>query len=128
MIPARVPTRSFVRRSTENYDAIISVHTISNAAVASGALSLAENYVLTREAFEDYLDHLTPDGTIFFTRPEFQIARLLSTAREVFTERGMGPIGNHVLAYSTAFMLQIPGRLSFSAGFLLKRATFARTN
>ncbi|PYS75724.1 MAG: hypothetical protein DMF66_18690, partial [Acidobacteria bacterium] len=53
--------RSYVRRSGEQYDAIVSVHTISNAAIASGALSLAENYVLTREAFEDYLDHLTPD-------------------------------------------------------------------
>jgi spermidine synthase len=71
--------RSFVRRSTEKYDAIISVHTISNAAVASGALSLAENYILTREPFEDYLDHLTPDGAVFFTRPEFQIPRLVST-------------------------------------------------
>lgn len=116
--------RSFVRRSTEKYDAIISVHTISNAAIASGALSLAENYVLTREAFEDYLDHLTPEGTIFFTRPEFQIPRLFSTAREVFTKRGMGSIGNHVLGFSTAFMLQVPGRLSFAAGFLLKKSEF----
>lgn len=116
--------RSFLRRSTEKYDAIISVHTISNAAVASGALSLAENYVLTREAFEDYLDHLAPDGTIYFTRPEFQIPRLFATAREAFAERGMGPIGNHVLAYSAAFMMEMPGRLSFVAGFLLKKSEF----
>ena len=67
--------RSFVRRSREQYDAIISVHTISNAAIASGALALAENYVLTREAFADYLDRLTPDGVLYFTRPETQIAR-----------------------------------------------------
>ena len=37
-----------LRRSREQYDAILSVHTISNAAIASGALALAENYVLTR--------------------------------------------------------------------------------
>lgn len=116
--------RSFVRRSTEKYDAIISVHTISNAAVVSGALSLAENYVLTREAFEDYLDHLTPDGAIFFTRPEFQIPRLFSTAREVFTERGMGSIANHVLAYSAPGQMQAQARLSFVAGFLLKKSEF----
>lgn len=115
--------RSFIRRSTEKYDAIISVHTISNAAVASGALSLAENYVLTREAFEDYLDHLTPDGTIFFTRPEFQIPRLFSTAREVFTKRGMGSIANHALAFS-AQEKGAQGRLSFLAGFLLKKNEF----
>lgn len=116
--------RSFVRRSTEKYDAIISVHTISNAAIASGALSLAENYVLTREALEDYLDHLAADGTIFFTRPEFQIPRLFATAQEVFTKRGLGSVGNHVLGFSTGFALQMPGRLSFEAGFLLKKSEF----
>jgi spermidine synthase len=119
--------RSFVRRSREKYDAIISVHTISNAAVASGALSLAENYVLTREAFEDYLDHLTPDGTLFFTRPEFQIPRLFSTAREVFAKRGVGPVSNHLLAYTQVDAMagmQSQSRLSFVAGFLLKKSEF----
>jgi Spermine/spermidine synthase domain len=116
--------RSFVRRSKEKYDAIISVHTISNAAVSSGALSLAENYVLTREAFEDYFDHLTPDGAIFFTRPEFQIPRLVSTAREIFTQRGIGPIDNHVFVFSESEPMEAPGRLSFLAGFLLKKSEF----
>jgi hypothetical protein len=37
-------------RSQEQYDAIISVHTISNAAAASGALAPAENYAPTRIA------------------------------------------------------------------------------
>jgi predicted membrane-bound spermidine synthase len=116
--------RSFVRRSTDKYDAVISVHTISNAAIASGALGLAENYVLTREAFEDYLDHLAPDGMIFFTRPEFQIPRLFATAREVFAARGMGTINNHVFGFSMQEKRQLPGRLSFSAGFLLKKSEF----
>jgi predicted membrane-bound spermidine synthase len=114
--------RSFVRRSKEKYDAIISVHTISNAAVASGALSLAENYVLTREAMEDYLDHLSPEGAIFFTRPEYQIPRLVSTAREIFTQRGLGPIDKHVFAFSRTGPMELPGRLSFEAGFLLKKS------
>ncbi len=116
--------RSFVRRSREKYDAIISVHTISNAAIASGALSLAENYVLTREAMEDYLDHLTPNGAIFFTRPEFQIPRLVSTARVVFAGRGLGPLDNHVFAFSLGNEVPAPGRLSFVAGFLLKKSEF----
>src|SRR2546429_329801 len=92
--------RSYVRRSREQYDAIISVHTISNAALASGAVSLAENYVLTREAFEDYLDHLTPDGVIYFTRPEQQIARLFATAREALAARGIANPAAHLYAYS----------------------------
>src|SRR6185295_3192427 len=91
--------RSFVRRSHEQYDAIISVHTISNAAVASGALALAENYVLTREAFEDYLVHLTPDGVLYFTRPEAQLARLFATGREVLAARGVNDYTAHFYAY-----------------------------
>lgn len=117
--------RSFVRRSQEKYDAIISVHTISNAAVASGALSLAENYVLTREAFEDYLDHLTPDGFIYFTRPEFQIPRLFATAREAFAQRALGGVEGHLLAFSypaTLLSVGVPNRKTFFAGLLLKKS------
>ena len=117
--------RSFVRRSTEKYDAIISVNTISNAAMASGALSLSENYVLTREAFRDYLDHLTPEGVIFFSRPDFQIPRLVSTAREVFAEQGLGSINDHVLAFSNFKRRHpTPGRFRFLAGLLLKKSAF----
>ncbi|PYS85665.1 MAG: hypothetical protein DMF67_00045 [Acidobacteria bacterium] len=121
--------RSYVRRSGEQYDAIVSVHTISNAAIASGALSLAENYVLTREAFEDYLDHLTPDGVIYFTRPEAQIPRLFATAREVFAARGVTDTAAHLYAYrippgTQTFQTSGTNRLSFTAGFLLKKTPF----
>jgi hypothetical protein len=115
--------RSFLRRSQEKYDAIISVHTISNAAVASGALSLAENYVFTREAFDDYLDHLTPNGILFFTRPEAQIPRLLSTARESFAARNMGPVANHMFAFTNGVSVhQSEGRGAFAAVFLLQKS------
>jgi hypothetical protein len=117
--------RSYVRRSREQYDAIISVHTISNAAIASGALSLAENYVLTREAFDDYLDHLEPDGVLYFTRPEAQIPRLFATAREVFAARGVSDPSWHLYAYrNLPTEWEGLGRLSFSAGFLLKKSQF----
>jgi hypothetical protein len=121
--------RSFVRRSDELYDAIISVHTISNAAIASGALSLSENYVLTLEAFEDYLDHLTPDGIIFFTRPEVQISRLFATAREAMAKRNVTDISKHLYAFRyppSGRQLKAGGadRPSFIAGFLLKKSPF----
>jgi len=121
--------RSFVQRSREQFDAIISVHTISNAALASGALALSENYVLTREAFESYLDHLSPDGVIYFTRPEPQIARLFATAREALANRGVQEFPSHFYAF------RIPpddaerkrfgsNRPSFRAGFLVKKTPF----
>jgi len=123
--------RSFVRRSHDRFDAIISVHTISNAALASGALALSENYVLTREAFEDYLDHLSLDGVIYFTRPEPQIPRLVATAREALANHGVQDFPSHFYAF------RIPpddaerkrfgeNRPSFRAGLLVKKSPFTQ--
>ena len=121
--------RSFVRRSREQYDAILSVHTISNAAIASGALALAENYVLTREAFVDYLDRLTPDGVLYVVRPEAQMARLVATGRESLAARGVVDPAGHFYLYhhpSSAPRGQwvAPNRASFRAGFLMKKSPF----
>jgi hypothetical protein len=121
--------RSFVRRSREQYDAILSVHTISNAALASGALALAENYVLTREAFVDYLDHLTPDGVLYVVRPAAQLARLVATGRASLAARGVVDPAGHFYLYhhpSSAPRGQggAPNRSSFRAGFLMKKSPF----
>jgi hypothetical protein len=118
--------RSFVRRSRQRYDAIIAEHTISNSAIASGALALTENYVLTREAFEDYIDHLTPDGVIFFTRPENQIGRLMATGREVLAEHGIKNFRRHFYAFGGRPNAD-PRKARFNtffAGFLLKKTPF----
>ena len=113
--------RSFVRRSREQYDAILSVHTISNAAIASGALALAENYVLTREAFVDYLDHLTPDGVLYVVRPEAQLARLVATGRASLAagcRRPGWPLYLYHHPQRAAGRKFAPS--SFRAGFLMK--------
>ncbi len=115
--------RSFINRSNRQFDVIVSSHTISNAAVASGALSLSENYVLTKEAFEKYYEHLSSNGTIFFTRPESQIARLFTTGREVMADHGVNDFANHFYAF------RVPptageGKTSFAAGFVMKKSAF----
>ncbi len=115
--------RSFVRRSSERYDAILSLHTISNAAMASGALGLAENHTLTLEAFEDYLERLAPDGALFLTRPESQLPRLFSTAREALSRRGVSAPREHVYAFRFSDAPAPPkGASWFTAGFLLKKS------
>jgi SAM-dependent methyltransferase len=118
--------RSFVRRSHDTYDAIISMHTISNSAIASGALALTENFVLTREAFEDYYDHLSPDGIIFFTRPQNQIPRLFATGREVLQAHGVTDLGAHFYAFGGRPGVN-PQKSRFNrffAGFLIKKTPF----
>jgi hypothetical protein len=120
--------RNFVRSTKETFDAILSVHTISNAAIASGALSLSENYVLTKEAFEDYYDHLKDSGMIYFTRPEFQLPRLFSTGREVLEEKGITDPGMHFFAftYTEPDMNANSGRKPFYSIFVLSKTGFTR--
>jgi predicted membrane-bound spermidine synthase len=89
--------RSFVRHSKEKYDAIISVNTYSQTALTSGALTLSESYILTREAFEDYWNHLTPSGTLLVMG--YNIGKLLATTREMFDHLGLGSPAGHVFAY-----------------------------
>jgi predicted membrane-bound spermidine synthase len=91
--------RSFVRRSQDTYDAIISVQTMSDAALLSGAMSLSETYILTREAFADYYDHLTPEGVLMMTRPNYQIPKLITTTSEMFEERGLQDVARHIFAF-----------------------------
>ena len=89
--------RSFVRRSQEKYDAIISVNTYSSAALTSGALTLAESYILTREALEDYWDHLTPDGVVLIRG--YNVSKLFATTREMFDRLGLGSPATHLFAF-----------------------------
>jgi hypothetical protein len=48
--------------------------------VASGGLSLPENYLYTTEAFRAYYDHLTDNGTLVILRWDMDIPRLISNS------------------------------------------------
>jgi hypothetical protein len=92
--------RSYIRRSGEKYDVIQAGYVDTYAATAAGAFALTENTLYTREAFVDYLDHLTPRGIIAFQRyyeeqPQ-QGIRLVSIALAALQERGKTEPGRHV--------------------------------
>jgi len=112
--------RNFLQRSKEKYDVIISIQTMTAAAVTSGALALSESYMFTREAFDVYLDHLTPDGVILMTRPGTQIVKLFATIRDVFAERGLGNPATHLVAFDGP--LAPYGHQLFNEGFLFKKS------
>ncbi len=111
--------RSFLRRMTERFDVIHCPHTISNAALSSGSLSLAENHLLTLEAFADYFDHLSADGVLLFTRPEAHLPRLFTTVRAVFEARGLKHLAQSVMAWR-----QPSAGQSFYGGFALRLRPF----
>ena len=73
--------RSFLHRAGEAYDAILLLHTISNAATAAGALRMAEDYLLTVEALEAMVARLADGGILLMTRPEAQIPPLVWNLR-----------------------------------------------
>lgn len=80
--------RSVLNRRDEKYDVIISAHTISLSAVSSGAMSMVENYILTKEAVTEYINKLTDNGVLFISRPETQVPKLITTLRA--GESGLG--------------------------------------
>ena len=80
--------RSYVRRSNEKYDVIQASLVDTWAATAAGAYTLTENTLYTKEAFDDYIDHLTDDGMLTITRWVFDGLRLVSLAEAACASRG----------------------------------------
>jgi MFS family permease len=105
--------RSFIRRSTEKFDIIQQKNNSHPMAVASGALNLSETYLLTKEAFHEYLDHLEPNGFVSINRNGG--ARLMNLAAEVFQERGIQDYWKRMVLIKAALRSQV---------FLLKNGVF----
>jgi SAM-dependent methyltransferase len=72
--------RNFISRTPRSFDMILLGFVDSWASVASGGLSLSENYLYTTEAFRQYYDHLKEDGVLVIMRWGIDIPRLVSNA------------------------------------------------
>src|SRR5947207_4657698 len=72
--------RNFISRTNRKFDIILLGFVDSWASVASGGLSLSENYLYTAEAFRAYYDHLSDDGILVILRWDSDIPRLVSNS------------------------------------------------
>jgi hypothetical protein len=93
--------RSVLRREDQPYDLISLSQVVTLAAERSG-YALTENTIYTTEAFNDYLDHLTPDGQIALKLyDEITLTRALATALAALNQRGLSDQEalQHVAAY-----------------------------
>src|ERR1051326_1532707 len=72
--------RNFISRTNQKFDVIFLGFVDSWASVASGGLSLSENYLYTAEAFRAYYDHLTDNGILVILRWDSDIPRLVSNS------------------------------------------------
>jgi hypothetical protein len=93
--------RSFIRRSRREWDVIQAGYVDTYAATAAGAFALTENTLYTREAYEDYLAHLTPGGIVaiqrYYEEPPQQSIRLVSLALAALARRGDPHPARHVV-------------------------------
>jgi hypothetical protein len=92
--------RAFVRASHDRYDVIQLAGVDTFTALSSGAYSMAEAYVYTGRAFEDYLDHLAPGGCLSISRlilePPRETLRLAVTAERALEARGVAEPWRHI--------------------------------
>ena len=70
--------RNFISRTDQKFDVIFLGFVDTWASVASGGLSLSENYLYTTQAIQAYYDHLTDDGVLAIMRWDMDIPRLVT--------------------------------------------------
>ncbi len=90
--------RSFVRQNRQKFDLIFSLSSNTWAALGSGSFALAENYLFTTEAFEDYWNALTPGGFLSMEHQVY-VPRLVSAALDAMALMGVENPGDHLAVY-----------------------------
>jgi hypothetical protein len=93
--------RSYVRRSDQKFQVLQATLVDTWASTAAGAFALSENNLYTSDAFRDYLNHLTDDGLLTFTRwgfsPPRESLRLVSLAMVALHQLGENHPAQHVI-------------------------------
>ncbi len=97
--------RSFVRSTDRRFDLIQITGVDTLAAMSSGAYVLAENFLYTVEAYEDFLSRLAPGGLLSICSADRHpgqwdarhAARFASLSAESLRRRGVEHPGDHIV-------------------------------
>lgn len=82
--------RQYVRQRNNQYDLITMVLPSTQQVQNIENYALSENYLLTEEALQDYLEILNPEGRLIFTvYNEWELKRLILTAMNAFESTGI---------------------------------------
>jgi len=111
--------RSYIKGSKEKYDIIQQVHNATPIAIASGALNISETFLMTKEAFNDYLDKLSDNGILSIYRNG--VERIFSLAINVLADRGVAFPYKNIAVVS---FNEEPGEGDL---FLLKKTAFTQS-
>jgi hypothetical protein len=105
--------RSFIRATRKRFDVIEMTLVDTWASTAAGAFALSENYLYTVQAFEEYFEHLRPDGFVAITRWEFkqprEALRVVSVAIEALHRLGVADPARNFIVVSDG-PLNVDGR------------------
>ena len=82
--------RNYVRRSDQHYDLITLFMPITKSSQSLNTFALSESYLFTKNAFEDYYDHLTNNGTLLVMAHNMpEAAKMLTTAVAALESKGL---------------------------------------
>ncbi|HKS72310.1 MAG TPA: hypothetical protein VJQ82_03880 [Terriglobales bacterium] len=100
--------RSFLRDTSQHFDVVQMTLVDTWASTAAGAFALSENSLYTVEAFQEYFEHLNPDGMICITRWEFrqprEALRVLSVAMEALHRMGVADPAKNFMVISQGLL------------------------
>jgi spermidine synthase len=114
--------RSFVAGSPDRYDVIQFTMIDSwGGAAAAGAYVFSENSLYTREALDDYLDHLAPGGILSITRyyEWGEGLRLTNLFADALERRGVLDVPQRMMV-----LKKVQGTSRHTVTVLLKNGTF----
>ena len=104
--------RGFVANSRKHYDIIQIALLDTFGASSAGLYALSESYLYSVEAFEDYLQHLTPGGFLAITRwvklPPRDNLKMFATALQTLKQLKVTDPNNHLMlirSWQTATLL-----------------------
>jgi spermidine synthase len=98
--------RSFIRNAKQSFDVVQMTLVDTWASTAAGAFALSENSLYTVEAFQEYFEHLKPEGMVAITRWEFrqprEALRVVSVAMDALHRLGVKDPQKHFIVVSEA--------------------------
>ena len=93
--------RSYVRRSNLRFRNMVISLVDTWAAASVGGLALSENSLYTTEAFTDFINHLTDDGTLVVNRWDGEFERLLALGAAGLRSAGVTNPAAHMFSCSS---------------------------
>jgi hypothetical protein len=91
--------RTYVKRHQNQFDVIYSLSSNTWAALGSGAFALTENYLFTREAFEDYWNALSENGYLSMEHQVY-MPRVVTMVMEALEAQRVEQPTDHFAVYN----------------------------